>query len=120
MILQDYILVLQSHLSRTLCTGDNVLIGHYFNQEFLFFKVLSPWLQDMFFVYFQSEIQNVVSDNYRKVRAAADRLMNMKRDLDIQVCGHYYVYTLNKQKHPLQNLNILLLKHWKWWSWSWS
>jgi len=50
------------------------------------------------FVYFQSEIQNVVSDNYRKVRAAADRLMNMKRDLDIQVCSHYYFYTLNKQQ----------------------
>jgi hypothetical protein len=45
-----------------------------------------------------------VSDNYRKVRAAADRLMNMKRDLDIQVCGHYYFYTLNKQKHHYGNI----------------
>ncbi|XP_076107412.1 uncharacterized protein LOC143075739 isoform X2 [Mytilus galloprovincialis] len=32
----------------------------------------------------QSEIQNVVSDNYRKVRSAADRLMNMKRGVDVQ------------------------------------
>lgn len=32
----------------------------------------------------QSEIQKVVSDYYRKVRAAADRLMKMKRGVDVQ------------------------------------